>query len=91
MRLPKPEKRKSRLSDRELEWSCQVKKRDGYCCERCGKYDLNNHAHHIAPRGRAPERKFDLSNGVTLCWKCHHFVHLHPREAEAAGLLAKGK
>lgn len=63
--------------------------RDYYRCRRCGKQDAeNNQAHHVAPRSRRPDLKSDLNNGITVCPDCHTWIHLHPIEAEAAGLLS---
>lgn len=70
-------------------WSWVVRARDDHRCQRCGKRDeRNNHAHHIAPRSRRPDLKKDVSNGKTVCPPCHQWIHEHPIEAEAAGLLS---
>lgn len=70
-------------------WSQAVRGRDDHRCQRCGKRDEeNNHAHHIAPRSRRPDLKSDLNNGITVCPDCHAWIHSHPIEAEAAGLLS---
>jgi hypothetical protein len=70
-------------------WSQAVRARDDHRCQRCGKRDeKNNHAHHVAPRSRRPDLKRDLNNGKTVCPECHTWIHSHPIEAEAAGLLS---
>lgn len=70
-------------------WSQAVRMRDDHRCQRCGKRDEeNNHAHHVAPRSRRPDLKRDLSNGKTVCPDCHRWIHDHPIEAEALGLLS---
>lgn len=72
----------------EYAWSQEVRLRDYYRCRRCGKQDYKNHAHHIAPRSRRPDLRFDLDNGITVCMDCHNWIHSHPIEAEAVGLLS---
>lgn len=69
-------------------WSQDIKERDGYICQRCGVYSKQNHAHHVAPRSRRPDLKFDRQNGVTLCAGCHSWVHDNPIESTEAGLLS---
>lgn len=72
----------------EKMWRTGVKERDGYNCQRCGVHSKQNHAHHIAPRSRRPDLKFDRKNGITLCADCHRWVHENPVESTAAGLLS---
>lgn len=51
-------------------WKKQVKERDGFRCVLCGSSE-NLHADHIKPLALYPELGSDLSNGRTLCAKCH--------------------
>ena len=63
-------------------WSKAVKRRAGFKCERCGK-TTKLHAHHIIPRTNYALR-YDLVNGVCLCYRCHfHFAH-----KDAMGFMA---
>jgi hypothetical protein len=55
------------------EWSAAVKLRDG-CCVQCGRLE-DLHAHHIKPKASYPELRFDVSNGKTLCYRCHKLEH----------------
>lgn len=75
------------LRQADVQWANAVKERDHWVCQKCGKEDLANHAHHRCPRGRAPELRYELSNGITLCGQCHDWVHSHTAAATAAGLL----
>lgn len=68
-------------------WKQAVRERDNYTCQRCGKYDRYIHTHHVAPRSQRPDLKREVSNGKCLCASCHTWVHLHPIEAVALGLL----
>ncbi len=52
--------------------------RDGYRCQRCGspkKGKRGIHGHHIKGWAEHPESRFDPNNIVTLCRKCHEWVH----------------
>lgn len=43
-------------------------------CRNCGRFA--SHLHHIVPRSRFPQGKFDVaSNGMPLCWQCHMGWH----------------
>ena len=33
-------------------------------------------AHHMKPRREFPELRFELDNGLTVCPRCHHILHL---------------
>jgi hypothetical protein len=55
-------------------WVKAVKDRDGRKCVECGSDD-RLHAHHIKQWSDYPELRCDVSNGVTLCQKCHEKVH----------------
>ena len=47
--------------------------RDGYICQECQKQFPKDklEAHHIKPFSVAPELKFHVNNGLTLCHDCH--------------------
>jgi hypothetical protein len=55
------------------EWRLKVYKRDGYRCKMplCGSETREIQAHHIFPKKNFPEKMFEISNGITLCKKCH--------------------
>jgi len=55
------------------QWSERVRKRDGHRCVLCGSQRLR--AHHILPRKEYPSLRFQISNGVTLCYLHHVAVH----------------
>lgn len=58
-------------------WVKEVKERDGYICQRCGRHlvGYEAQAHHMLPEWFMPERKFDTSNGICLCRECHKQIH----------------
>jgi hypothetical protein len=53
-------------------------KRDNYLCQRCsGRSEYKNplHSHHLRSWANNLKSRFDINNLVTLCKKCHNFVH----------------
>lgn len=55
-------------------WRKEVFERDSYSCKLCRSTDLLT-AHHIIEAQDNPKIKFDTSNGICLCKKCHTEIH----------------
>ena len=53
------------------DWRNMVFIRDGYKCQLCGKNSNDLKAHHLDGFSVAQDKRFDVSNGVTLC-NTHH-------------------
>ena len=53
------------------EWVINVFKRDNYTCQCCGKRGGNLNAHHLYNFSEYEELRYEVSNGITLCEKCH--------------------
>ena len=52
--------------------------RDGYRCRRCGSENRGKrglHAHHVKSWAGNDSLRFDITNIITLCRKCHSWVH----------------
>jgi hypothetical protein len=64
----------ARLSPEATAWRVSVFVRDRYRCQECGATGALQ-AHHIVSWAEAPERRYDLDNGVTLCVDCHAAKH----------------
>ena len=70
-----------RLEDKYKKWREDVMVRDNYTCQRCGQHGGKLEVHHIYKFSKYPDKRTELSNGVTLCEKCHKEVH-HTKEKE---------
>jgi 5-methylcytosine-specific restriction endonuclease McrA len=59
------------------QWIFDVKQRDNYICQICGKKQLegiNCIAHYIKSKNEFPELIYDVDNGQTLCDSCHNSI-----------------
>jgi hypothetical protein len=56
-------------------WRKEVYERDNYTCKCCGKVGRKLNAHHIFNWADFPKKRYELSNGITLCAKCHNLFH----------------
>lgn len=68
----------ARRSAKYRKWKQEVLTRDNYKCKKCGS-DKKLHAHHIKSFSDNKELRYELSNGITLCDKCHKEVHKNER------------
>lgn len=57
------------------EWRKAVFERDYYTCQKCGNKSVRLNAHHILGYADNKEERTLLSNGITLCKKCHKNYH----------------
>ena len=81
----------------DVEWSRDVRAREGYRCQRCRRQgepgvppaaQTSIHAHHVFRRSISATR-WDPGNGLALCRDCHAWAQAHPNESRevAAGLM----
>ena len=56
-------------------WVNAVVSRDQATCQHCGNTNVELHAHHIKSYKDYPELRFDINNGITLCYRCHWAIH----------------
>lgn len=76
---PDPNKKKHR-GNLHAKWQNAVISRDNGVCQDCGATNIELHAHHIKPYKSFPDLRYDVSNGITLCYKCHWSVHAAQNE-----------
>jgi len=61
-------------------WRREVFKRDDYTCQYCHEKSEKGHsiilnAHHIKSWADFPKERYNLENGIALCYDCHKYVH----------------
>jgi hypothetical protein len=69
-------------------WSAKVRERDGKCV-LCGKVGKGVQAHHyIKTKARSLKYRWDIRNGITLCYGCHMYgVHKTASFEAVSGLV----
>jgi hypothetical protein len=70
-----PLKTRIRRSAEYKKWRKDVFTRDAFTCQCCGVAGVYVEAHHIKPFSQFVDERFDLNNGITLCYKCHRKAH----------------
>jgi hypothetical protein len=63
-------------------WREAVFLRDDFTCRMCGQKGVRLACHHIKRYSLFPESRFDVGNGITLCWTCHTGIHWREEEYE---------
>lgn len=66
---------KERKTSPHVNWARQVKDRDTYTCQFCDQRGRALVSHHLMAYANYPELRLDISNGVTLCTRCHIAFH----------------
>jgi hypothetical protein len=68
-------------------WSAKVRERDGKCV-LCGKTKSLQAHHYIRTKARSLKYRWDIRNGVTLCYGCHMYgVHKTASFEAVSGLV----
>tara|TARA_R100000008_G_scaffold79226_1_gene60780 strand:+ start:423 stop:704 length:282 start_codon:yes stop_codon:yes gene_type:complete len=69
------------------DWRKKVLNRDSYKCQMpgCKRKGRRMQVHHIQKWSTASSLRFEVSNGITLCWDCHKEVN--GKEAIYSGLF----
>jgi len=58
-----------------IAWRDRVFKRDRFTCLWCGRRGGKLNAHHIKRKYNFPRLIYKVTNGITLCKKCHDKVY----------------
>jgi hypothetical protein len=72
--------RRKNRSGSHNKWANAVISRDAAICQHCGVTGVELHAHHIKSYRDYPELRFDVNNGLTLCFRCHWAIHTASNE-----------
>jgi hypothetical protein len=80
-----PKNKQIRESIEMKEWRTMVFGRDSFACQMCFAKGVYLNAHHLKSFSKYPELRFEVSNGITLCQKCHDKTK--GKEEEIAPLL----
>ncbi len=72
-----------RMSSQYRIWREKVFSRDNYTCVHCGVKGTTLAPHHIKPFSVYSELRFDISNGITLCKRCHKETDSYGKRLEA--------
>lgn len=64
-----------RLTQPYLRWRWAVLKRDRKSCQICGMHKGSLVVHHLDSFMDHPDKRTEMSNGITLCWSCHQAFH----------------
>lgn len=73
--LTKEERHEQRKAPEYAEWRTNVFERDSYNCRVCAQYGGSLQAHHLDAFHWCKEKRYDVTNGVTLCADCHADFH----------------
>jgi len=69
------EARRKNRGGSHKKWVNAVISRDKATCQHCHITGVELHAHHIKSYKDNTELRFDVDNGITLCYKCHWNLH----------------
>lgn len=76
----RPDARRKNRGGAHRKWVNAVINRDKATCQKCGATEVELHAHHILSYRVHPELRCVVSNGVTLCHRCHWDLHAAQNE-----------
>ena len=68
---------KRHYDDVYKDWRLSVLKRDGFKCQMPGCSYSNRRylqVHHISKWSSSSSLRFEISNGITLCYSCHKSI-----------------
>ncbi len=84
--------KKKEIKKLDTLWSKLVKERAGHRCEVCGNSAGRLNSHHIISKGVSPRAlRWDLDNGICVCFRCHVWFHGNPVDSGRWLIEKKGK
>lgn len=60
---------------KHIKWAKKVKERDNFTCQICKKDNVYLNSHHLNSFDIFIKERYDINNGITLCFQCHDFFH----------------
>ena len=75
IRMIFPNEKRNRSTKKYRAWRKAIFERDDYTCQVCRKRGGKLEAHHIEPWAVCMKKRYDVSNGITLCKDCHKQIH----------------
>jgi len=57
------------------QWRKDVLAKYNFTCQKCGKRGVKLSSHHIIKWSESEELRYDLNNGICLCYECHMKIH----------------
>lgn len=60
---------------RFVRWAKKIKERDSFTCQICRTQDAYLNSHHMNSWDMFIKERYDLNNGICLCYKCHDLFH----------------
>ena len=73
--LTEEERKRNHLDSKVRLWSKKVMARDNYTCQCCGKNNIIINSHHLDGYNWCKDKRYEVSNGITLCDNCHNNFH----------------
>jgi hypothetical protein len=73
-RIKRPSRRPEMNTPEYKKWRTAVYRRDKYKC-RCCDSGFRINAHHLNGWSWAVNQRYEVNNGVTLCYSCHDSFH----------------
>jgi len=62
------------MDSKYKQWRSDVFQRDNWTCQTCGEKGIKLEPHHIKGWAKYEELRYELDNGVTLCYECHQLT-----------------
>jgi 5-methylcytosine-specific restriction endonuclease McrA len=69
------ERERLRVTPEYREWQNNVKKKNNFTCQKCNQLGGKLTSHHIRSFIEYPELRYEITNGITFCKKCHKKFH----------------
>jgi len=69
--MSRPPTKRSIKAKLHKAWADRIKERDNHLCQLCRKPHRVLNSHHLLPQENYPFARYELLNGICLCFRCH--------------------